>query len=109
MSDPLGFIQGGGINRAGFIPPRPGGFPGGQAEQAADGKSFKDTLLETLDEANRLQQEATRAVEELQTGQRQDVENVLLATTKADNAFRMLQSLRNRMMEAYDEIKQMRT
>lgn len=108
MSDPLGFIQGGGINRAGYIPPRTGIQPG-QADQTADGKSFKDTLLETLDEANRLQQEATKAVEDLQTGQRQDVENVLLATTKADNAFRMLQSLRNRVMEAYDEIKQMRT
>jgi len=81
-----------------------------RADQAAEGApSFRETLLANLNEANRLQQEATRAVEDLQTGQRQDVENVLLATTKADNAFRMLQSVRNRVIEAYDELKQMRT
>lgn len=104
MSDPLGFISGG-PERAGAMrqPMARGAAP------APGAKSFKDTLLETLDEANRLQQEATRAVEDLQSGQRQDVENVLLATAKADNAFRMLQSLRNRMMEAYEEVKQMRT
>lgn len=106
MADPLGLISSGGMERAGF--PRPPGTA--RPDPAGEGvKSFKDTLLDTLDEANRLQQEATRAVEDLQTGDRQDVENVLTATTKADNAFRMLQSLRNRMMEAYDEMKQMRT
>jgi flagellar hook-basal body complex protein FliE len=104
MADPVGLIGGGGgIDPSRFIR-RPAQSPGDPASP-----SFKDTLLANLDEANRLQQEATRAVEQLQTGERQDVENVLLATTKADNAFRMLQSLRNRVMEAYDEIKQMRT
>jgi flagellar hook-basal body complex protein FliE len=42
------------------------------------------------------------------TGQRTDVERVIDATRKADDAFRMLQALRNRVMEAYDEVKQMR-
>lgn len=32
----------------------------------------------------------------------------MLATQKADNAFRMLQALRNKVVEAYDEIKQTR-
>lgn len=103
MADPLGLIGNtGGPDPSRFVK-APGAAPG------AGGPSFKDALLANLDEANRLQQEATRAVEDLATGQRTDVENVLVATTKADNAFRMLQSLRNRMMEAYDEIKQMRT
>jgi flagellar hook-basal body complex protein FliE len=65
-------------------------------------------LLKSLDEVNAAQAEATKAVEDLQIGQRSDVEGVILATQKADNAFRMLQSLRNRMMEAYDEVKQVR-
>ncbi|MDX2130554.1 MAG: flagellar hook-basal body complex protein FliE [Planctomycetota bacterium] len=104
MSDPLGFISGG-IDRTRHMHPQARPDVAGDAP----GKSFKDVLLDSLDEANRLQQEATRAVEDLQTGERQDVENVLLATTKADNAFRMLQAVRNRVMEAYDELKQMRT
>jgi flagellar hook-basal body complex protein FliE len=36
------------------------------------------------------------------------MEGVILATQKADTAFRMLQSVRNRVMEAYEEIKQIR-
>ncbi len=103
MSDPLGFISGGRIDPSRF------GQPTHAKTDAQPGESFKDTLLKSLDEVNRLQQEATQAVDDINTGQRQDLENVLLATTKADNAFRMLQSLRNRMMEAYDEIKQMRS
>lgn len=106
MADPLGFISGQpnplhGISRAGTKPQPQTGAEGG-------GPSFKDTLLKSIQEANDLQQQATRAVEDLQTGQRTDVEGVILATQKADNAFRMLQQVRNRMMEAYDEVKQIR-
>lgn len=106
MADPLGLIGGGGLG-PGRMPPLSG--PGAQPRVDPAGKTFKDVLTENLDEANRLQQAATRAVEDLQTGKRNDIEGVVLATQKADDAFRMLQALRNRMMEAYDEIKQMRT
>ena len=57
---------------------------------------------------NKAQQDATRAVEDLTTGDRTDLEGVVHATQKADTAFRMLQALRNRVVEAYDEMKQMR-
>lgn len=108
MADPLGFIGGsGGLGGAGF--PRPDSPSHGAAPRDASGQTFKDSLMSNLDEANRLQQEADRAVEDLQTGRRNDVEGVILATQKADDAFRMLQALRNKMMEAYEEIKQMRT
>jgi flagellar hook-basal body complex protein FliE len=103
MTDPVGLIGG-----TGGLDPRRVGL-GTSPGPAPGTPSFKDTLLANLDEVNRLQQDATSAVEQLQTGQRHDVENVLLATAKADTAFRMLQALRNRVMEAYDEIKQMRS
>lgn len=103
MADPLGFISGGGgVDASRFLPK-------GQGKEAAPEKSFKDVLTESLDQANKAQQEATRAVEDLATGQRNDLEGVILATNKADDAFRMLQALRNKMMDAYDEIKQIRT
>lgn len=103
MADPLGFISGsGGTQRPDFVPARP------PAQGDQPGASFKDVLLKSLDEVNKAQQEATKAVEDLQTGQRNDLEGVILATTKADNAFRMLQQTRNRLIEAYDEVKQMR-
>jgi flagellar hook-basal body complex protein FliE len=106
MSDPLGFISGNQIQRPDFA--KPSGSQSAQSEQGGGGSSFKDVLVKNLQEVNQAQQEAQRAVEDLTTGERNDVEGVILATQKADNAFRMLQQLRNRMMEAYDEVKQMR-
>lgn len=55
-----------------------------------------------------MQQDATRATEDLLTGRRNDLEGVILATEKADTAFKMLQAARNQVMQALDEIKQMR-
>lgn len=83
---------------------------GGAAQGPNDpnAPSFKDVLLKNLDEANKLQQDATKAVEDLQTGKRTDLEGVLLATAKADTAFRMIQAVRNQVVSAYEEIQQMR-
>ena len=115
MSDPVGLIGGaggaGGINPSMYPRPvikGPGGV-GGELPQATPGASFKDVLLQNLNEVNKAQQDATRAVEDLATGQRTDLEGVIMATQKADNAFRMLQALRNKVVEAYEEVKQIRT
>ena len=64
--------------------------------------------MNNIREVNSLQQDASKAIEDLQAGRRTDMEGVILATQKADTAFRMLQSVRNRVMEAYEEIKQIR-
>jgi len=101
MTDPLGLIPGPGpVSRAtghSQAPSTPNGGP-----------EFKDVLLDNLRRVNELQQDATKAIEDLQAGRRTDYEGVLVATQKADVAFKMLQALRNKVMEAYDEVKQMR-
>lgn len=102
MTDPLGLIGSAG-GAGGIRPDR-----GVQQPLAAGQPAFKDVLMNTLKEVNAAQQDADRAVEDLYSGKRNDLESVVLATQKADTAFRMLQQVRNRMMEAYEEIKQMR-
>jgi flagellar hook-basal body complex protein FliE len=42
------------------------------------------------------------------TGQRDDIEGVMIATQKADSAFRMLLALRNKVVDAYDEVRNIR-
>ena len=74
----------------------------------ADGASFKDLLMKNIEQVNELQQDATRAIEDLQTGERNDPEGVLMATAKADLAFQMLQQVRNKVVDAYQEIQQFR-
>lgn len=109
MADPLGLINSGmgGVRGPGGIglPVRPAGAPG---TGPGDGPSFKDVLMQNLRQVNELQQDASRSVEDLVTGKRDDVESVLMATQQADAAFKMLQAVRNKVMDAFDEIKQMR-
>lgn len=73
-----------------------------------DGKSFKDTLLDSLDQVNRLQQEAADGVEKVVTGQTDNIAEVFTAVRKADIAFSMLMEMRNKLVDAYREIQQMR-
>jgi flagellar hook-basal body complex protein FliE len=103
MTDPLGFIS-----RAGAAGQPQTVAPAGGRAQDPNAPSFKDVLLQNINQVNKLQQEATTAIEDLQTGKRTDLEGVLLATQKADTAFRMLVAVRNKVQQAYDEIKQLR-
>ncbi len=105
MSDPVGLIGTTRFGEAGGIGQRPV-TGGAQAEPGA--QTFKDVLLDNLAKVNQLQQDATTAIEDLSTGKRNDLETVLLATQRADTAFKMLQSVRNKVMEAYEEIKSIR-
>ncbi len=79
----------------------------GGAQDAA-GKSFKDLLMDSINEVNRLQSEADEARINLMTGQTENVAEVFTAVKKAELAFQTLMQIRNKLMEAYDEIKQMR-
>jgi len=103
MSDPLGLISGAGnTNQI--------GAQGGVRKPTGNqqGPDFKSMLMDNLTEVNALQADASKATEDLMSGKRQDLEGVIAATDKADTAFKMLQAMRNKMMEAYDEVKQMR-
>ena len=110
MSDPLGLISNSAASSPSrvFGPGASGGTPAGGVTPQGGGPSFKDVLMQNINEVNKLQQEAATAIEDLSTGQRADLEGVLLATQKADSAFRMLLSVRNKVQQAYEEVKQIR-
>jgi len=74
----------------------------------AEGKDFKQLLETSLQQVNQLQQEADSKVQELLTGESDNVVEVFSAVRKADIAFSLLMEIRNKMLEAYQEIQQMR-
>jgi flagellar hook-basal body complex protein FliE len=103
MTDPLGLLgNAGSIGRS--LPVGPGA---GAAKPDA-GPDFKQFLTEQIAKVNQLQKDATVAIEDLAAGRRNDLENVMIATQKADTAFKLLLQVRNKVMEAYDEVKQIR-
>ena len=97
MTDPVGLI--GPIDRQ--LPAMPGA-------RAPDGPGFKQMLQDQIERVNQLQVDATRAIEDLAAGRRDDLESVLIATRNADTAFKLLLQVRNKVVDAYDEVKQMR-
>ena len=91
----IGKIAGGGMT------------PGGSAGSAggAGSSSFADVLKNSIDEVARLQQDASKAVEDVATGKSENVTGVMTAVEKADLAFKTLLAIRAKLMDAYEEIK----
>ena len=89
------------------IAPAQTGGSGNAAGNAAAGgtSSFADTLKSSIDEVSRLQQDASKAVEDLATGKSENVTGVMTAMEKSDLAFKTLLAIRAKLMDAYDEIK----
>ena len=108
MSDPLGLISS--SSASPLRGPGAIGTPGGGTSRTAapQGPAFKDVLMQQIDEVNKMQAEAEQAVEDLQTGRRDDMAQVLMAQQKADLAFQMLLQVRNKLMDAYQEVKDIR-
>jgi flagellar hook-basal body complex protein FliE len=69
--------------------------------------SFADTLNRSLDEVNRLQSDASTAVRQFTTGESDDMAGMLTAMEKSDVAFRTLLAIRTKLMDAYEELRNM--
>ena len=89
---------------------QPAGVEGlsGAVQNAPNGPEFKNILLQSLDQVNSMQQDADRAVEQLFTGGDVNMAEVLTAVQKADMSFRLLLQMRNKLVQAYQEIKDIR-
>ncbi|MGD0769102.1 MAG: flagellar hook-basal body complex protein FliE [Tepidisphaeraceae bacterium] len=68
--------------------------------------SFADVLKKSIDDVSKLQQDASQAVEDVATGKNQSVTGVMEAMEKSDLAFKTLLAIRSKLMDAYEEIKQ---
>ena len=74
----------------------------------AGGPSFKDVLVDSIQQVNTMQLQADQAVETLFSGGEINPAEVLTAVQKADLAFRLTMQMRNKLMEVYQEIKDIR-
>jgi flagellar hook-basal body complex protein FliE len=70
--------------------------------------AFKDFMLQAIDQVNAMQLDADRSVEQLLTGGDVNPAEVLTAVQKADLSFRMMLQVRNKLVQAFQEIKEIR-
>jgi flagellar hook-basal body complex protein FliE len=84
----------------------PAGLP--SAKPAGAVQSFQDLMRESLEQVNSMQANANHAVEQLMTGGDANVPEVLTAVQKADLSFKLMLQIRNKLLAAYQEIKDMR-
>ena len=89
----------GGVAVGGVTPAKAGGAG------SAGGPSFADVLKNSIEEVAKLQNDASQAVDALATGKTENVTGVMTAMEKSDLAFKTLLSIRGKLMEAYEEIK----
>lgn len=73
----------------------------------SSGASFADLLGKSIDEVSRLQQDASQATQDLLAGKTDDVTGVFTAMEKSDVAFKTLLAIRSKLLDAYEEIKNM--
>jgi len=92
----------------GLVPP-PAGAPQASPASATapSGKSFQSVLMDSLNEVNRLQTEADKGVQQVLTGETENVAEVLAAVNKAGIAFDLLMEVRNKLVDSYKGIQQM--
>lgn len=79
-----------------------------KAEQPAGGSSFAGELRAQLEQVNQMQTEAEQNVQDLLTGRTDNLTGVIVSARKAEVAFSLLMEIRNKLVDAYLELRQMR-
>lgn len=78
-----------------------------QSTKSEGATSFSEMLKAALDSVSRVHWEAEQASIALATGQISDVHQVMIAQEKANIALQLTIAIRNKVIEAYQEISRM--
>lgn len=98
MNTPIRPLDGGGLDNIG----RPG-----TDSKKVQGESFDSTLKKFVDDVNSLQNEMDTKIEQFSTGEIQDVHEVMIAVEEANTAMEFMLEIRNKIVEAYQEVMRM--
>ena len=79
----------------------------GNVEVKPKGPSFIDHLEQSVHSVNKNQKFADKAATDLATGKSQNIHETMLAVTQAELTFNMAVQVRNKALEAYQEIMRM--
>jgi flagellar hook-basal body complex protein FliE len=66
--------------------------------------SFSDILKESISKVSELEKEADEQTQKLVKNETQDVHSTMISVQKADLSFQMMMQIRNKIIDAYQEI-----
>jgi flagellar hook-basal body complex protein FliE len=69
--------------------------------------NFGTVLKDAISTVNELQKQSDQEIQKLMTGESQDLHNTVIAMQKADLSFQMMMQVRNKIVQAYQEIIRM--
>ncbi|MBL7689467.1 MAG: flagellar hook-basal body complex protein FliE [Bdellovibrionaceae bacterium] len=72
-----------------------------------DGGGFADILRDAINETNELQKQADVKTQDLATGKTTNIPEVMMTVEKADIALRLMTQVRNKIIDAYQEVMKM--
>ncbi|MBR0151669.1 MAG: flagellar hook-basal body complex protein FliE [Synergistaceae bacterium] len=66
--------------------------------------SFEDMLSDSIKKVNTLQLDAEKKIRDLSIGDAEDISEVVLASSRADTALRLVMEIRNKFLDAYQAL-----
>ena len=76
-------------------------------KESEDFSSILDSMMNSLNETNTLQNQAEAAAIEFALGESENTHDLLIAQTKANTALQYTVAVRDKLIEAYQQIMQM--
>lgn len=83
------------------------GLKANPAEGNTAPQSFSEVLSKSLMEVNNMQAEANKAIQKLASGQTKNIHETMLAVENAEMAFKTMNQIRMKVIDAYKEIMRM--
>ncbi len=79
-------------------------IPERNVNNETEGPSFNDTLRGLVNDVDEIQKTAEESTRRLLTGQIEDVHQVMVAMEEAQTSFQMMMQVRNKIIDAYQEV-----
>jgi flagellar hook-basal body complex protein FliE len=76
-------------------------------DQDGEQSSFSSALQNAVGNVEQMHASAQQQVTQLATGDRQDIHSVMIEVEKADVAFQLMMQVRNKIVNAYQEVAKM--
>jgi flagellar hook-basal body complex protein FliE len=76
-------------------------------QEGEKGAGFGEILKDAISTVNELQKQSDQEIQKLMTGESQDLHTTVIAMQKADLSFQMMMQVRNKIVQAYQEIMRM--